>query len=131
MYEVTLETHFSAAHRLRGYQGECEHLHGHNYRVQIVLAGADLDELGMLVDFREARHAADEVVERLDHEFLNEIEPFDTINPTTEQIARHIAGQMASRVPDGVSVREVTCWESEKCAARYLPDGSVEADSES
>lgn len=122
MYELSLQTDFAAAHRLREYQGKCENLHGHNYHVELVLGGRRLNETGMLMDFKEAKSIAGEVVDRLDHEYLNETEPFDEINPTTEQIARHIAHEVDARLPEGVSVRSVTCWESEKCAARYIPE---------
>jgi 6-pyruvoyltetrahydropterin/6-carboxytetrahydropterin synthase len=122
MYELTLQTDFAAAHRLREYEGKCESLHGHNYHVELVLGGCTLNDIGMLIDFKEAKAIAGEVVDRLDHEYLNETEPFDRINPTTEQIAAHIAEEVAGRLPAGVEVRSVTCWESEKCAARYIPE---------
>lgn len=122
MYELSLETHFSAAHHLRNYQGKCENLHGHNYNVEIVLGGSELNELGMLVDFKDAKGIIGEVVDRLDHGYLNEVSPFDELNPSTENIARHVAEEVAEGLPDGVTVRQVTCWESEKCAARYIPE---------
>lgn len=122
MYELSLQTHFAAAHRLREYEGKCESLHGHNYHVDLVLGGRELNESGMLMDFKEAKAIAGDVVERLDHGYLNETEPFDEINPTTEQIARHIAVEVGRRLPEGIGVRSVTCWESEKCAARYIPE---------
>ena len=122
MYEVRVETEFSAAHRLRGYDGQCEHLHGHNYRVVLALCCEDVNSLGMAVDFREVKGIADDVIGRLDHTYLNEVEPFDTMNPTAEQIARHIAEAVEDRVPPGVWVRGVTCWESDRCSATYLPD---------
>ena len=124
MYEVTVEMTFAAAHSLRGYKGECEKLHGHNYRVQVVLAGEDLNGLGMLVDFREAKRLVGEVVDRLDHGYLNELEPFDEVNPSAEQVARHIADALSGKAPGGVRVQRVMCWESEKCAATYIPGGA-------
>jgi 6-pyruvoyltetrahydropterin/6-carboxytetrahydropterin synthase len=124
VYEVRVETEFSAAHRLRGYEGACERLHGHNYRVVLALCCNELDSLGMAVDFREVKRIAKDVVGRLDHRCLNEVEPFDTVNPTAEQIARHIAEAVDGRLPAGVSVQGVTCWESDRCSATYLPDGS-------
>ncbi|MFW6457120.1 MAG: 6-carboxytetrahydropterin synthase QueD [Planctomycetota bacterium] len=121
MYELMLKTHFSAAHRLREYEGQCENLHGHNYHVEVVLAGDELDESGMLIDFKKAKGFLKEVMGRLDHEYLNEVEPFDQLNPTTENIARHIAEVLAALLPEGLRIGRVTCWESEKCAARYIP----------
>ncbi len=121
MYELSMETHFSAAHHLRDYEGQCENLHGHNYHVEIVLSADGLNELGMVMDFKDAKSLVGDVMDQLDHEYLNEVEPFDRINPTTEHIARHIAVSVNERLPEDVSVGEVTCWESEKCAARYIP----------
>ena len=122
MYELTLDTRFCAAHKMRGYEGQCERLHGHNYRVTIVLCGRELDDVGMLMDFREVKRLAAEVTGRLDHRYLNELPPFDTINPSAEHLARHVADGMAATLPEGIAVRSVTCWESDDCAARYVPD---------
>ncbi len=121
MYELSVEDQFSAAHNLRGYQGECEKLHGHNWRVQVHVAAGQLDELGMVVDFRELRYALKQVLGPLDHAYLNELPPFDQRNPTTENVCRHIAEGLADLLPDGVRVRRVSCWESEKCSATYAP----------
>lgn len=121
MYELSARGHFAAAHRLRGYQGECENLHGHNWQVEVRLAGRDLDELGMLVDFRDLKRELKDILQVLDHKYLNDVPPFDQINPTTENICRYIAGEMAGKLPRRVSIRRVTCWESEGCSASYLP----------
>ena len=122
MYQLQIETDFSAAHRLRQYKGSCERLHGHNYRVQVILGADSLHESGMLLDFREAKHMINQVVGQLDHQFLNELKPFDDINPTSEHIARHIAEEIEEDLPEGTRVDRVTCWESDRCAARYSPD---------
>ena len=121
MYELTLQTVFAAAHRLRHYKGKCENLHGHNWRVEVRVAGEELDETGLLLDFGELKALVEEVVGRLDHSYLNELEPFQQANPTTECISRHIAEELAGRLPGGVSVRGVTCWESDRCGATYVP----------
>ena len=121
MYELVIETRFCAAHRLRDYEGQCERLHGHNYRVEVLLAGQELNPAGMLLDFKDASAIAEAAVSKLDHQYLNEIEPFDTSNPTAERIARHVADEVAGRLPPGLTVKAVTCWESDRCAARYLP----------
>jgi len=123
MYELRVESRFSAAHRLRGYDGKCERLHGHNYRVELVLGCGELNGLGVVMDFQDLKDVLGKVVGRIDHRYLNEVEPFDTVNPTAEQIARHVCEAAACRLPDGVTVRKVTCWESETCAASYVPDG--------
>ena len=121
MYELQVEGWFSAAHRLRGYEGKCERLHGHNYKVQLTLGCDKLNSLGMVMDFEELKRIVHEVLNRIDHSYLNELEPFDTLNPTAEQLARHIAEEVSKKLPDGMSVRKLTCWESGACAASYIP----------
>jgi 6-pyruvoyltetrahydropterin/6-carboxytetrahydropterin synthase len=121
MYEVTVVRSFSSAHRLREYDGNCENLHGHNWKVEVAFGGTELDRLGMLVDFRAAKSAVDEVLGRLDHRFLNDVPPFTEINPTTENLARAIAEQVQQALPDGAgaAVTRVRVWESEGCSASY------------
>lgn len=121
MYRLSIETEFAAAHNLREYNGKCERLHGHNYRVRSVVAGENLGDDGMLVDFHRLKDILDEVISRIDHRYLNEIVPFDELNPTTEHIARFIADEVDKGLPAGVNVAEVTCWESDKCAVTYVP----------
>ncbi|MFO8006171.1 MAG: 6-carboxytetrahydropterin synthase QueD [Candidatus Brocadiia bacterium] len=121
MYELTVEDHFSAAHNLRGYQGECEKLHGHNWLVQVRVQAEQLDKLEMVVDFRELRYALKQVLGPLDHAYLNDVPPFDEQNPTTENMCRYIAEALGDLLPEHVQVQRVTCWESEKCSASYVP----------
>lgn len=122
MYELHVESDFAAAHCLRGYQGKCERLHGHNWRVQVVLRSEALNALGMVMDFKDARAALGEVLERFDHRHLNETAPYDRINPTTENLARGIAEEVGGRLPEGVKVKSVTVWESERCGATWRYD---------
>lgn len=121
MYQLEVEDWFSSAHQLRGYKGKCENLHGHNWRVCVCVQGEELDHLGMLMDFGDLKRILHELVTVLDHKFLNELPPFDQINPTSELLAKHLAQQLAERLPANVRVRGVTVWESEKCRASYLP----------
>jgi len=121
MYELTLKTGFAAAHRLRGYEGKCESLHGHNWNVEVKVAGREVDSTGLLMDFKELRALVAEVVEEFDHTYLNDLAPFERANPTTELISRHIADRLSGVLPEGVVVRAVTCWESDKCGASYIP----------
>ncbi len=81
MFEVSVEETFSAGHALRGYRGKCENVHGHNYRVRVTLAGPELDNIGLLVDFTELKRAVREIMGRLDHQFINDLEPFKTVIP--------------------------------------------------
>jgi len=124
-YELLVRDHVSAAHNLRRYQGKCERLHGHNWRVEARLAGDELDNEGMLIDFSLAKQILAEVLDNLDHVYLNDVPPFDEINPSSENLARVIAERMADRLPPGVRLTSVTTWESDRCAATYRPDGAA------
>ncbi len=119
MYYLRVEDDFSSAHQLRGYKGKCENLHGHNWRVLAVLCGEKLDSLGMLMDFGDVKKLLKTLMDRLDHKFLNETAPFDAVNPTSENLARHLFEELDAVLPAGVRAHEVTVWESEKCAATY------------
>ena len=121
MFELTVRTEFAAAHRLRGYDGACENLHGHNYKVDVTLRADALDGLGMMMDFKEVKAALGEIVEGLDHVFLNDTEAFGEVNPTAENIAKHICEALAARTPEPVAVKSVTVWESDRCGATYVP----------
>lgn len=119
MFELTTIVDFEAAHRLADYPGKCCRLHGHNWRVEVTVAGTELDKLGMLMDFRDLKGEVNRVIETLDHYYLNEIEPFRTVNPTAENIARYVYRELAGRVKPGVAVRAVKVWESPNSAAAY------------
>jgi 6-pyruvoyltetrahydropterin/6-carboxytetrahydropterin synthase len=126
MYEVSVEHKFAAGHALRNYKGRCENVHGHNWRVEITVTGEKLDSAGMLVDFIELKRLIDTAVDPLDHRFLNEIPPFDTVNPSAENIAEHLYAAISSglegandRAP--VKVSQVRVWETDDAAAVYRP----------
>jgi 6-pyruvoyltetrahydropterin/6-carboxytetrahydropterin synthase len=123
MFEVSVEDTFAAGHALRGYRGKCENPHGHNYKVQITLAGETLDDIGLLYDFKDLKLAMGEVVDRLDHQYLNDIEPFRTFNPSAENMARYFyqeVGAVLRRSTDGrVRVKQVKIWETDTTTATY------------
>lgn len=126
MFEITVEESFAAAHALRGYRGKCENLHGHNYRVQVTLEGETLDETGLLVDFAELKKMLHDVIERLDHRNLNEVPPFDAVNPSAENMARYVYDELRRRLEQTgrdvrVRVARVRIWETETSAAAYRP----------
>lgn len=122
MYYLDVETHFSAAHQLRHYKGKCENLHGHNWRVRLTVCGSALDRIGLLVDFGDLKRILGDAVERLDHANLNEVPPFDgEVNPTSENIARILAEDVAARLPEHVRVEALSVWESDTCKATYKP----------
>jgi 6-pyruvoyltetrahydropterin/6-carboxytetrahydropterin synthase len=121
MFEVTIEETFAAGHALRNYHGKCENVHGHNYRCQVTLEGAELDEIGLLVDFVELKRVVHGVLDRLDHQWLNEFPPFDVLNPSAENMARYIYQQVAEglKVRDGVRIALVKLWETDTAYATY------------
>jgi 6-pyruvoyltetrahydropterin/6-carboxytetrahydropterin synthase len=125
MYEVEVTAGFSAAHRLREYKGKCERLHGHNYRVIIVARTKELPPGGMVIDFVELKKAAGTVLERLDHSFLNDLEPFDRIEPSAENIAAFIFEEIARSLGDrGSLLHSVSVWESDTSRAAFIRDGA-------
>ena len=104
---------------MREYEGKCENLHGHNWRVDVVVASDTLDDTGMAIDFKILKGLIEEILDDYDHRYLNDVSPFDRINPTTENMARHLFERLGSRLPDPVRMESVTCWESERCGATY------------
>jgi len=124
MYEVSVEETFAAAHNLRNYKGKCEDLHGHNYKIRVVLAGKELDTTGLLYDFVNLKQVIRTIIASLDHKYLNELPPFDTINPSAENLARHIFDQASKQLPvapNGAGIASITVWETETTAATYRP----------
>lgn len=123
MYEVTVERSFAAGHYLRNYKGRCENPHGHNYKVRITLRGVELDKAGLLLDFKDLKDVMKHVIERLDHQMLNDVEPFTHLNPSAENIAKYFfdetSGQLRSLTNGRVLVKDVTIWETDTTTARY------------
>jgi 6-pyruvoyltetrahydropterin/6-carboxytetrahydropterin synthase len=123
MYEVTVERSFAAGHYLRNYKGKCENPHGHNYKVRVTLHGVELDKAGLLLDFKDLKDVMKDVIERLDHQMLNDIEPFTRLNPSAENIAKYFYDETDSRLRSltggRVSVKDVTVWETDATTARY------------
>lgn len=120
MYEVSVTTGFSAAHQLEEFEGGCERLHGHNWKVEVRVRSRTLDDTGLVMDFRELRKHTEEAVRTLDHRFLNELEPFETMNPSSENIARYLFDILSLRVNDDrLTVSGVKTWESENSCACY------------
>ena len=93
MFEITVEADFSSGHYLRNYKGKCENPHGHNYKVRVTLAGTELDEAGLLLDFKLLKQVLRPVIDRIDHQMLNDLEPFTTLNPSAENIAKYFYEQ--------------------------------------
>jgi len=133
MFRVWVEESFAAGHALRGYRGKCENVHGHNYRIRVTLEGEALNSIGLLCDFKDLKDAIHAAISKLDHQFLNEVAPFDKLNPSAENLARYfheevsrlLAQPVASPPTNGnppsapCRVRQVTVWETDNTTATY------------
>ncbi len=124
MFEIFVEETFAAGHALRNYRGKCENVHGHNYKVRVTIEGEAVDDAGLLVDFHDVKRVLRASIEKLDHMFLNDVAPFDKINPSAENMAHHFYREMAQGLggggrPNPVRVAEVTVWETDTAAATY------------
>jgi 6-pyruvoyltetrahydropterin/6-carboxytetrahydropterin synthase len=120
MFEVTIEETFAAGHALRGYHGKCENVHGHNYRCQVTLEGEQVDEIGLLVDFVELKRVVHTVLDRMDHQWLNDLPPFDKLNPSAENMAKYIYDEVSAGFESGaVRLAQVRLWETDTASATY------------
>jgi 6-pyruvoyltetrahydropterin/6-carboxytetrahydropterin synthase len=120
-YEVKIVSDFSAAHNLRNFRGKCENLHGHNWKVEVVLRGKQLDESGVLIDFREVKEAVRELLKELDHHYLNDLPFFREHNPSSENIARYLFERLAQRLnTDNRWLYRVSAWESADACATFM-----------
>ncbi|MDX2498575.1 MAG: 6-carboxytetrahydropterin synthase QueD [Desulfobacterales bacterium] len=122
MYELKVVTDFAAAHQLKMVAEKCENLHGHNWKIEVCVAGENLNNAGVLIDFGELKQYISEIIARLDHKFLNELDYFHDDNPpSSENIARYIADALQSMIDNSdVKVVRVTSWESENACATYI-----------
>lgn len=121
MYELMIESQFSAAHQLRSYKGKCEKLHGHNWRVQVTVSSEDLNDIGLAIDFNELKELTVEVLKNLDHSFLNDVFPFTELNPSSENIAKWVYETLRKKISEkDVSLSSVTVWESDAASATYF-----------
>jgi 6-pyruvoyltetrahydropterin/6-carboxytetrahydropterin synthase len=122
-YTIQIEGHFSSAHRLTDYHGNCENLHGHNWKVVVKIKSLILDKAGMLIDFSIAEKQLDSTLKSFDHKYLNEVHPFNKINPTAENIAKHIFDILSAEFnTDDIFVSELTIWEDHTSCATYNND---------
>jgi len=121
MYELMVESKFAAAHQLRGYKGKCENLHGHNWRVTVAATAERLNEQGLAIDFHDLKKALRDVLDQLEHTFLNDIFPFTQINPSSENLAKWIYDTLAKKLnDDNIELASVTVWESDSASASYF-----------
>lgn len=140
MFQVSVEEEFAAGHALRGYRGKCENPHGHNYKIRVTLEGPSLDTIGLLYDFADLKKAIHETVSKLDHQFMNDVAPFDALNPSAENIARYFYEEIAdflskharksgNGAPESsfCRVNQVKVWETSTTSATYFADGAADS----
>lgn len=123
-FTLTTQLEFAAAHRLRGYDGNCARLHGHNWKVDISLTGSQLNDVGMLIDFKEIKRTGKQILAQLDHYYLNDIPPFDQdLNPTAENIAFYLFAQLSEALNnERIRISAVRVWENERNSATFSSD---------
>ncbi|MDY0291559.1 MAG: 6-carboxytetrahydropterin synthase QueD [Desulfuromonadaceae bacterium] len=120
MYRLKILTHFAAAHNLINYQGDCENLHGHNWKVEVVVATENLDKAGLGLDFKILKRKTNAILDTLDHKYLNDLEPFKEKSPSSENIARYLFEELCKVFTDDeVIVDSVNVWESDNACASY------------
>jgi 6-pyruvoyltetrahydropterin/6-carboxytetrahydropterin synthase len=134
VFRVSVEETFAAGHALRGYKGKCENVHGHNYKVRVTLEGPELSSIGLLFDFKDLKEAIHGSIQQLDHRFLNDVPPFDQINPSAENLAKYFYGEITRLLELSSSsgrsqgapcrVERVTVWETDTTTATYFANGS-------
>jgi 6-pyruvoyltetrahydropterin/6-carboxytetrahydropterin synthase len=123
MYKLKIITSFAAAHNLNNYQGECENLHGHNWRVEVTIAARDLDKAGLCIDFKILKSETKEFLNSLDHKYLNELTTFKGVSPSSENISKLIFEEMSKKLNNGnVKVDMITVWESDFACASYYEE---------
>ncbi len=124
MFQVTVEDTFAAGHYLRNYRGKCENPHGHNYKVRVTLCGEELDRAGLLLDFKDLKDVMHDTVDRLDHQMINDLEPFTVLNPSAENLAKYFYDQTQAKLRAAtngrVRVKDVTVWETDTTTATYF-----------
>ncbi|MBI5416741.1 6-carboxytetrahydropterin synthase QueD [Candidatus Poribacteria bacterium] len=120
MYSLKVETNFASAHNLRNYKGKCENLHGHNWKVTAEFSSATLNDIGIVIDFKELKQLLNNIIDELDHHYLNELPAFKEQNPSSENIAKYIYTNIKNTLNNNnVKIDRVTVWESDNCSAAY------------
>lgn len=119
MYELKVESSFSAAHHLLNYNGECENQHGHNWKVEVYVKGTTLDKSNLLIDFKVLKKELNEVLKMLDHKDINTLEEFHNISPSSEIISKFIYEKLKQKIP---TISKVSVWETEKACASYFEE---------
>ena len=118
MYTIKVTAQFNSAHNLREYKGKCEELHGHNWKVEVRASSLELNDLGMVMDFKDLKKPLKSIILELDHKYLNDLNYFKSVNPTSENIAKYIYDKMSEEDP-GLNICDVTVWETDTSSATY------------
>ncbi|MCL2760720.1 MAG: 6-carboxytetrahydropterin synthase QueD [Desulfuromonadales bacterium] len=120
MYKLKVISSFAAAHNLNHYQGECENLHGHNWKVEVQVIAKDLDKAGLCIDFKTLKTETNNILNALDHKYLNELQVFSGLSPSSENIAKHIHKELSKKLNnENIRVDIITVWESDFASASY------------
>ena len=123
MYRLMIKTSFAAAHNLINYQGDCENLHGHNWRVEVVVAAKELDKAGLGIDFKILKKQTNGLLDELDHKYLNDLTPFQNDSPSSENISRYLFERLSETLNnENITVEKINVWESENACASYSLD---------
>jgi 6-pyruvoyltetrahydropterin/6-carboxytetrahydropterin synthase len=123
MYRLMIKTSFAAAHNLINYQGDCENLHGHNWRVEVVVAAKELDKAGLGIDFKILKKQTNSLLDELDHKYLNDLTPFKNNSPSSENISRYLFERLSETLNnENITVEKINVWESENACASYSLD---------
>lgn len=123
MYRLMIKTSFAAAHNLINYQGDCENLHGHNWRVEVTVAAKELDKAGLGIDFKILKKQTNSLLDELDHKYLNDLDPFKKDSPSSENISRYLFERLSGVLNNSnITVEQINVWESENACASYTLD---------
>jgi 6-pyruvoyltetrahydropterin/6-carboxytetrahydropterin synthase len=120
MYQLKITSNFASAHNLMNYQGDCENLHGHNWKIDVSVTARELDKAGLGIDFKKLKAETNTLLKTLDHKYLNELEPFKNVSPSSENIARYIFHELSRTLNnENIKVESITVWESDIACAKY------------
>ena len=120
MYRLKIHSYFASAHNLINYQGDCENLHGHNWKVEVTVCARELDKAGLGIDFKILKAETNNILKTLDHKYLNELDPFKVYSPSSENIAKYLYHEIGKRLNnENISVEMITVWESDFASASY------------
>ena len=123
MFEISIQSYFSSAHNLRDYKGQCEDVHGHNWKVEVFVKSKELNDIGLAIDFKDLKNITKNILSELDHKNLNEIPPFDNINPSSENIALFLFHRINKEIKvPSVTVSKISVWESHNSVASYFEE---------